>query len=69
VNASAREYRSRVLSNTRSDARASLPRLFSSGSSREDITGDSVSATTPEMNTAPASVNANSRNNAPVRPP
>ena len=33
------------------------------------IIGDSVSATTPETMTAPASVNANSRNNAPVRPP
>jgi hypothetical protein len=38
-------------------------------SSCDDITGDSVSATTPEMNTAPASVNANSRNSAPVSPP
>ena len=32
---------------------------------REDITGDSVSATTPEMATAPASVNANSRKSEP----
>jgi len=31
--------------------------------------GDSVMATTPEMMTAPASVNANSRNSAPVSPP
>ena len=29
----------------------------------------SVSATMPEMNTAPASVNANSRNSEPVSPP
>ncbi len=33
------------------------------------MTGESVRATTPEMNTAPASVNANSRNSAPVSPP
>ena len=39
------------------------------GGAREDIIGDSVSATTPEMKTAPASVKANSRNSAPVRPP
>ena len=38
-------------------------------SSREPIIGDSVSATTPDTITAPASVNANSRNSAPVRPP
>ena len=33
------------------------------------IIGDSVSATTPDTITAPASVNANSRNSAPVSPP
>ena len=38
-------------------------------SSFEPSIGDNVSATMPEMITAPASVNANSRNNAPVRPP
>ena len=38
-------------------------------SSFEAIIGDSVRATTPEMMTAPASVNANSRKSAPVRPP
>jgi len=38
-------------------------------SSREPIIGDSVIATTPETTTAPASVNANSRNSAPVSPP
>jgi hypothetical protein len=31
--------------------------------------GDRVSATTPDTITAPASVNANSRNSVPVRPP
>ena len=36
---------------------------------REAIIGDSVSATMPETATAPASVNANSVNSAPVRPP
>ena len=34
----------------------------------EHIIGDSVTATMPEMTTAPASVKANSRNSAPVRP-
>ena len=38
-------------------------------SSFEPIIGESVSATTPETMTAPASVNANSRNSEPVRPP
>jgi hypothetical protein len=38
-------------------------------SSLEPIIGDSVSATTPETITAPASVKANSRKSAPVRPP
>jgi hypothetical protein len=33
------------------------------------IIGDSVSATMPDTATAPASVNANSVNSAPVRPP
>ena len=33
------------------------------------MTGESVSATTPEMVTAPASVSANSRKSDPVRPP
>ena len=37
--------------------------------SRADITGERVSATTPEMVTAPASVSANSRKSEPVRPP
>ena len=37
-------------------------------SSLEAIIGDSVSAMTPETMTAPASVKANSRNSAPVRP-
>ena len=38
-------------------------------SSFAPIIGDSVSATTPDTMTAPASVNANSRKSAPVRPP
>ena len=38
-------------------------------SSLADIMGESVSATTPEMATAPASVSANSRKSEPVRPP
>ena len=38
-------------------------------SSLEDIIGESVSATTPEMKTAPASVKANSRKSEPVSPP
>ncbi len=37
-------------------------------SSFEHIIGDSVSAITPDTTTAPASVKANSRNSAPVRP-
>ena len=36
---------------------------------RADIIGVMVSATMPEMTTAPASVRANSRNSEPVRPP
>ena len=39
------------------------------GSIFEHIIGDSVSATTPDTSTAPASVKANSRNRLPVRPP
>ena len=35
----------------------------------EDITGESVKATTPEMKTAPARVKANSRKSDPVSPP
>ena len=35
---------------------------------RDDIMGDSVSATIAETVTAPTSVNANSVNSAPVRP-
>lgn len=35
----------------------------------EHIIGDSVNAITPDTITEPASVNANSRNSAPVRPP
>ena len=35
----------------------------------EPIIGESVSATTPDTITAPASVNANSRNSEPVSPP
>ena len=34
-----------------------------------DITGESVKATMPEMNTAPARVRANSRKSEPVKPP
>ena len=46
------------------------PRLVSSDrSSFEPIIGESVSATTPDTITAPASVKANSRNSAPVKPP
>ena len=36
---------------------------------REPIIGESVSATTPDTMTAPASVKANSRKSAPVSPP
>ena len=36
--------------------------------SREHIIGEMVSATRPEMATAPASVSANSRNSEPVTP-
>ena len=38
-------------------------------SSKELITGDNVSATTPDTTTAPARVSANSLNSAPVKPP
>ena len=38
-------------------------------SRREHIIGDSVSATTAEIVTAPTKVNANSVNSAPVSPP
>ena len=47
----------------------SQPGWYTGLSSLEHIMGDRVSATTPEMNTAPAKVRANSRNSAPVRPP
>ncbi len=42
---------------------------FSCFKKREAIIGDSVNATTADTATAPASVNANSENSAPVRPP
>ena len=48
--------------------RTNRPLLCSAFSSLEAIIGDSVSAMMPETMTAPASVNANSRNSAPVRP-
>ena len=47
-----------------------LPRPSACGlRSREHSIGDRVSATTPEIVTAPTSVNANSVNSAPVSPP
>lgn len=49
--------------------RVNQPSDGSFRSSSDDIMGDRVSATMPEMNTAPARVKANSRNNAPVSPP
>ncbi len=45
------------------------PSFWCAWSSSELITGDRVSATTPDTITAPARVRANSRNSAPVRPP
>ena len=67
---SARPYASRNESKRRL-IQPAKPRSWSSAllSSLEAITGDSVSATMPEIVTAPASVSANSRNSAPVRPP
>ena len=57
----------------RSNVRLTTPAnpfsLSPARSSRDPIIGDNVSATTPEISTAPASVKANSRNNDPVRPP
>ena len=50
---------------TRTKRPCSISRLNSS----EHIIGDNVTATTPEMITAPARVKANSRNRAPVTPP
>jgi hypothetical protein len=50
-------------------ARAISPCECSAFSSFDAIIGEIVSATTPEMKTAPASVKANSRNSAPVSPP
>ena len=52
----------------RSTARAKRPCWLSEESSSEHIIGERVSATTPEMMTEPASVNANSRNSVPVMP-
>ena len=54
----------------RSRKRAKPPESpgFGAFSSFEHIIGDSVSAMMPETMTAPASVKANSRNSAPVRP-
>ena len=43
--------------------------MVDKASSRDDIIGESVRATTPETRTAPARVNANSRKSAPVSPP
>ncbi|MCY1512518.1 hypothetical protein D9M68_469800 [compost metagenome] len=45
------------------------PAVASCGSRNELITGDSVSAITPDTTTAPASVKANSLNSDPVSPP
>ena len=50
---------------TQADSRVRSP---VSRTSRALITGDSVSATRPDMITAMASVNANSLNSTPVRP-
>ncbi len=43
--------------------------LLRAGKCASVIIGESVSATIPDTVTAPASVNANSVNSAPVRPP
>lgn len=55
--------------NTWSTLRANQPWLSWCLSSTEHIIGDSVSAMMPDTITEPASVKANSRNSAPVRPP
>ena len=62
-------YRLRRASNLRLTKPAKPFSLSPVRSSRELIIGDSVRATTPDTMTAPASVNANSRKSAPVRPP
>ena len=49
--------------------RAKRPCDISQVNKTEHIIGDRVTATTPEMMTAPASVKANSRKSAPVTPP
>ncbi len=53
----------------RSISRAKRPCVMSCFNSSEHIIGDNVTATMPEMITAPASVKANSRNKVPVTPP
>ena len=58
-----------TFSNTRSIALANLPLSWSAEKILAHIIGDNVSATMPETNTDAASVNANSVNSAPVRPP
>ena len=55
-------------SNVRSRKRPNRPLAWWGFSSLDAIIGDSVSAMMPDTITAPASVKANSRNSAPVRP-
>ena len=45
------------------------PKIFNDHDIFDDIIGERVSATTPEITTAPASVKANSRKREPVSPP
>ena len=66
---SSRSYRRRTASKPRCTSFESRPSRPFSFTKRELITGDRVTATTPETTTAAASVIANSRNREPVSPP
>ena len=63
-----RSYRRLTLEGAVDGAEPAVP-ACSGRRSFEDIIGESVNATMPEMKTAPAKVNANSRKSAPVKPP
>ncbi|CAJ9237453.1 Uncharacterised protein [Burkholderia pseudomallei] len=64
-----RRYACVTRSSVRSIAFATRPSDILLVSSSEPSIGESVSATMPDTSTAPASVNANSLNSEPVRPP
>ena len=66
---SSHAYARRTSSKPRCTSAVSRPCSPCGCTKRELITGESVTATMPDTTTAAASVNANSRNSDPVKPP